>query len=479
MSTRNPLRLLACFLPLLATELAANTAMSRALGQRIAEARRASPDLGVHVVEVESGAEIYGYHEDELQVLASNTKLFTTAAALDILGPDFRFETPLLIRGAVYDGTLGGDLAVVGSGDPSFSGRLFGGDSWAIFRSWAEALKARGVVRATGDLYLVRGLFEDRLLHPDWPTDQLTRWYEAPVDALSYNDNCIAVRISPGAHKGAPGKVELDPELGLYRVINRVVTGASARGHHLVVNREPGASEIVVSGNIWSASRPVEAWITVPNPTAYFGAALAQELARQGIVIEGSIKIVDALPGDVWERVAAHTTDLRVTIAVTNLHSQNFYAESLLKVLGARASGIGSWQEGVKAVAEFLFRAGLSGFELADGSGMSRGNRASPRHMTTLLRHMVLRPEGKGFMTSLPMAGGEEGTWAKHLREAPYAGNVFAKTGTLAGVSSLSGYARGLSGRLYAFSILCNQTGSVWRARQAQDAIVRAMVDFG
>lgn len=457
----------------------ANAAMIQVLGERIGQARRASSDISVHVMDVSTGEEVYGYRADEQQILASNTKLFTTAAALDLLTPDFEYDTPILIRGAVYGGVLGGDLAVVGSGDPSISGRFYGGDPLYIFRAWGRSLRERGVERVKGDLYLARGLFEKETVHPDWPADQLARWYEAPVDALSFSDNCVQVRVLPGPKKGGAALVELVPQVDVVRLVNRVTTSATRKAHRILIQREPGSQEIVVSGQIWSGSGPHDAWVTVPDPSEYFGSALRLALVQEGVTVEGETRIVDGLPGDVWERVASARTDLASTLAVINQKSQNFYAESLIKLLGARSGGEGSWRQGVKTVLDFLARAGIVGVELADGSGMSRGNRATPRHLTALLRHMYHRPEAERYMTSLAAAGSSEGTWGRHFRQAPYNGNVYAKTGTLSGVSSLSGYARAVSGRVYAFSILCNQTGSVWRARQAQDAVVRALVDFG
>jgi D-alanyl-D-alanine carboxypeptidase/D-alanyl-D-alanine-endopeptidase (penicillin-binding protein 4) len=454
--------------------------LGRALEEQVRAARRVSPSLGVHVVEVESGAEVYGYHADEVKILASNTKLFTTAAAVDLLGPDFQFETGLLIRGAVYDGILDGDLAVVGGGDPNLSGRLYDGDPFGAFRAWAAALRERGVRRVSGSLFLVHGLFDGLAIHPDWPTDQLARWYEAPVGALSFNDNCVLVRVSPGPRPGTPGRVELEPELGLFRVIGQVGTSGSRGRHHVVVSREPESREVRVAGSIYVRGEPLEAWVTVPDPVEYFGAALRAALAQEGVEVHGGTVPTARLPGAVWERVFTHRTDLVSTIAVVNRRSQNFYAESVLKVLGARLAGEGSWRSGVAAVEAFLAKVGLAGgVELADGSGMSRGNRAAPRHLTELLRFMFFHPAGADFVLSLPASGGEEPAWQRRLAQAPYRGNVFAKTGTLDGVSALSGYAKGASGRLYAFSVLCNGTSTVWQARRAQDSIVRAIIDHG
>lgn len=453
--------------------------LAQALAVRVGGAGRGIPQLGVNVVEVETGKEIYGFRPDEMRTLASNTKLFTTAAAVDLLGTEFEFETPLVMRGQVEGDTLAGDLAVVGSGDPNISGRFYEGDVYAVFRAWAGALRDRGIARVAGDLYLVDGLFERHVIHPSWPRDQLMSWYEAPVAALSFSDNCILVRVRPGGKPGAPGRVELVPNVDLYRVISQVTTTGSPRQQHLAVYRGDDGRSLVVQGAVW-AGAPFESWVTVPEPVEYFGAALRALLAEVGITVEGNVRTVEQLPGAVWEQVATHKSDLLTTLTVINHRSQNFYAESVFKLLGARVAGEGSWPGGVRAVTSFLERAGIKdGFELSDGSGMSRGNRATPRRMTALLRHMFLHPSADLFLRSLPVSGGTDTNWRRRLAEAPYGGNVFAKTGTLSDVSTLSGYARGRSGRFYAFSILCNGTPAVSRSRAAQDAIVRAIIDNG
>lgn len=455
--------------------------LARALRIEAEQARRVAPELGVRVIEVDSGQEVFDYRGDSPRILASNTKLLTTAAALDLLGPEHQLETPLLIRGAVYDGILDGDLAIIGGGDPNISGRFHGGDIYAVFRQWAEVLKRRGVREVAGDLLLVHGLFAGNQVHPDWPKDQLARWYEAPISALSFNDNCILVRVRPGRGPGARAVVELEPDLGLFRVINQASTTSSQRSHTIGVYREPDSNEILVKGSVYTRAQPLEAWVTVPDPVAYFGAALRQAFADEGLLIHGRQRPVAALPGAVWERVYTHRSDLLTTLEVINHRSQNFYAESLLRLLGSRFGAGGSWPGSVPVVESFVSRAGLGdGVEVADGSGMSRNNRASPRQMTELLRFMYFHPHSEQFLRSLPHSGSQDSNgWRRRLAEPPYRGNVFAKTGTLSGVSTLSGYAKASSGKLYAFSILCNESRAVWKSRKAQDAIVRALIDHG
>lgn len=450
------------------------TAIERAVGAQVAQALKSTAALGVHIVEIDSGETVYAYSADEPRVIASNTKLFTTAAALDALGPGYFFETRLLLRGNLKEGVLQGDLGVVGAGDPQISGRNYDGDAYGAFRPWARELRERGVRRITGDLYLAHGLFEEPWVHPDWPRDQLTQWYEAPVDALSFNDNCILVKVSPGSSGKAI--VETVPPVPLLRVENTATTRTKGQGG-LVVSRL--GDLLIVRGSMNKNAGTFETWVTVPDPVSFFGAALQGALAEEGIEIEGRPRPVERLPGEIWERVAVHRSDLLGAVRVTNKRSQNFYAESLAKKLGSRRCGEGSWKEGVRAISEFLVSAGVprGSFTLADGSGMSRRNLFAPRHLTTLLRHMFFHPMASEFVQSLPYAGEDQGSWKRRMAAAPYRGNVFAKTGTLSGVSALSGYAKAVSGKSYAFSILMNKAGG--NARGDQDRIVMALIDNG
>ena len=454
-------------------------ALSAALEREVAAAHRTARALGVHVVDLADRRSVFGYDEDEPRILASNTKLLTAAAALAELGPDYVFTTRVMLRGRQDGDTLDGDLAVIGSGDPNLSGRFHDGDPYAVFRPWAQALAARGIHRIAGDLVLVNGLFEAPRVHPDWPRDQLTTWYEAPVDALSFSDNCVLVRVRPGRSPGAPASAETVPPLDYFKIRNTARTGE--RGGSLFVTRDDDDDVLVVSGMISRRSGPIDVWVAVHDPEAYFAAALRDALAREGIEIAGRTRPVHGLPEGVWEEVARHESDLASTLAVTLKRSQNFYAECLAKLLGRRVEGRGSWPAAVRAVTELLVGLGLTPdqFQLADGSGLSRSDQATPRAMTALLASMYFHSFGRDFVRSLPYSGEDGLAWHRRLADPPYRGNVFAKTGTLNGVSALSGYAKGASGRVYAFSILCNQVRSNAAAHAAQDRIVRALIDRG
>lgn len=450
--------------------------LDAALGAEVARAYPNATEMGVHVVDVDTGSTIYDYNADVPRIVASNNKLFTTAAALSTLGPGYLFETRFVLRGAVVNGVLKGDLGVVGAGDPQISGRNFGGDSIGALRPWARALRERGVRRVEGDLYLADGHFDPLWIHPEWPRDQLTEWYEAPISALSFNDNCILIRVTPGK-AGARPSVEVIPPVPLFRVDNSAKTSARRKGARLKITRI--GTLISVQGTTTTRSKPFETWMTVADPVLYFGSAVQLALADEGIEMGGRLHPVRQLPPAVWERVAVYRSDLLTAVDVTNKRSQNFYAESLAKKIGAGTCEEGSWSQGVRAIEEFLTSIGVprGSVRMVDGSGMSRSNRSAPKAFTSLLRYMFFQPLGAEFAQSLPYGGEPTGSWRRRLATAPYAGNVFAKTGTLRGVSALSGYAKAVSGRVYAFSILMNEVRG--DAHAAQDRIIRALIDNG
>lgn len=463
------------------TEAQLTPALSRNVNDAVVGAKAVAREVGVHIVDLASGEDVYAYRADNLHIVASNAKLATTAAALERLGPGYFIETSVLSAGEIDSrGRLEGDLAVVGGGDPNLSGRHHLGDPYGPFREWAAALRARGVRHIVGDIVLVHGLFDDQTVHPDWPTNQLDRWYEAPVEALSFSDNCVLVKVSPARSTGAPAAVETVPDLARFRVRSTAKTiGSAGSGVRIARGGEPAVLE--VHGQIRRGADSVDRWVAVRDPVGYFGAALIAALAEEGIAVEGRARATERLPPAAWQPVTVHRSDLLTTLEVVNKRSQNFYAESVLKLLGARHCGEGSWRGGLSVIAEFLAEIGIAQgtYTMADGSGMSRNNRFTPRQMTTLLSSASLLRHGDAFLRTLPISGERGLSWAKRLAEPPYRGNVLAKTGTLKGVSTLSGIAKGRTGRRYVFSILLNAAGPAWRSKSAQDAIVRALIDHG
>jgi D-alanyl-D-alanine carboxypeptidase/D-alanyl-D-alanine-endopeptidase (penicillin-binding protein 4) len=294
--------------------------------------------------------------------------------------------------------------------------------------------------------------------------------------------------VRPGAAPGAAAEVEITPRLSTLGISNQAKTTGRASSHGIAVERRPGSDVIEVSGWVYLRAEPFVVAVTVPDPQSLFGHALLAGLEEAGVVVAGDLRIVHRLPEATWRVVARHRTDLPTVLDVVNKRSQNLYAEALVKLLGLELCGEGSWAAGGEAVAGFLDKVGIprGSYGWADGSGMSRNNRFSPRQMTTVLRHMYFHPYGRAYLSSLAYSGESDldppwmtSSLSKRLTEKGYRSNVLAKTGGLDGVSTLSGYVKAQSGRIYAFSILCNSVSERWRAAQAEDRIVRVLVDRG
>lgn len=425
--------------------------------------------VGARVIELPAGRVVYEKESARPMIPASNAKLVVMAAAIDQLGADYRFETVLALRGR--------DLVVVGGGDPAFGDPKLaaarGESITAVFARWADALRQTGITRVTGRLVIDDSIFDDQFVHPSWPRDQHQAWYEAPIGGLNLADNCVTVSAAPGAK----GSVELSMSPGntAMRLVNECRMG---KEHRPVVHRAFGADAISVRGTITRKAALAE--ITVPDPGLYFAAALRTSLAARDIAIDGPIvrervRLADGgLPADL-RIIARERTPLKDVLARTGKNSLGMMAEGLIKTLGARRAGVGSWKNGGEAVRAFVESCGVSSSEisLADGSGLSRDNRLSAAAATTVLRHMFEHPGRDVLMAALAHSG-VDGTMDRRLRDLP--GRVLCKTGYIAGVRTLAGYAKGDNGAWYAFAFFYNNATSITPLTAAQDKACRILV---
>jgi len=405
--------------------------------------------VGVCVIDFNTGRPVYGSSERAHLLLASNTKLLTTSAALCRLGPDFKFRTSI--------GVLGGDLHVFAGGDPNISGRFHEDDPTAIFRDWAAKIRAAGVVRANR-LILHTGIFDDVHLHPGWKGYDLWTWWAAPFGALSLNDNCVDLKVAP-AGEGQPAKVTLGPDTSCITVLNQTRSAASSGRNTFGFARAAGSNTITLRGDVGARSAT---WVAVNDPTMYFGTVLKETLTAGGIEIPGgleeSAQLLEEARG--YKELAFLESDLATTLSTCNQGSQNFYAEMIFRTLGWKVKGRGTTETAVEAVREFLKKdAGMEDFDQIDGSGLSRENRCSPADLVKLLAHMRRQPSAKVFLDSLPINGDKRGTLKHRLLSPDLRGRIHAKTGHIGGVSSLAGYIESAGGEIYVFSILVNAPG--------------------
>ncbi|MFH1023961.1 MAG: D-alanyl-D-alanine carboxypeptidase/D-alanyl-D-alanine-endopeptidase [Planctomycetota bacterium] len=439
----------------------------------------AKADAGFEARRIDDGSVIARRNADMSLLIASNTKLVTTAAALEILGGDFVFRTPVYWRGRIADGTLDGDLLVVGGGDPNISGRFHQGNPCAVFERWAEALRAKGVRSVRGDIRGDDGLFDRQFWHSSWAKAERDRWYMAPVSALSLNDNCVDVTVSPGSADGVPARVALSPPTGFVSLLNRCRTTDRASRHTVAFSRPVGSRRITVSGAFWIKAAPWLESVAVEDPGRYFLVVFKETLERKGISVMGEVRLVQGEDAKGWNLLDTFTSTLVDTLRVTNKNSQNFYAEHLLKMIGSHASGSASFEGGCAAAREVLDRLGVRGdYDLADGSGLSRDNRLSASQVVTLLTAMAGRRGGDLYRDTLPVMG-VDGSLKSRGRNAILAGRVRAKTGHLSFTNCLSGYVIGRDGREIAFSFLVNRfRGSRRALENLQETICRILAGF-
>jgi D-alanyl-D-alanine carboxypeptidase/D-alanyl-D-alanine-endopeptidase (penicillin-binding protein 4) len=437
--------------------------------------------LSVEIAELDSGKVVFERTPEQRETIASITKLFSTATAIHYLGPDYKFKTTFWRRGEIRDGQLIGSLLVVGGGDPNISGRFYHDDFNAIFDRWADALLKLGVRRVTGDLILNASFFDDQARHPDWPSGQEARWYQAPISALSYNDNVVLVSIHPGK-PGRPAAVSIDPPTGILHTLSSAKTVGRRGSARLAVGRSVGSTAVTVSGTVparvswWSTA------IAIDDAPKFFGLALRNRLGNAGVQVAGDLVAQAIKPDASWQLVAETDSDLLPTLAVTNKHSQGFYAEQVFKTVAAEKIGRGTWPNALMVERQFLTDIGLdpTRYDLHDGSGLSPNNRVAAADLVAFLRAMNRHPRGAEWKSTLAVAGEADGTLRHRFREPAMRDRIVAKTGTIQGVSTLAGYATADSGKTYVFAILLNGRG-IWNGggHAYQDRLLRALVKRG
>jgi D-alanyl-D-alanine carboxypeptidase/D-alanyl-D-alanine-endopeptidase (penicillin-binding protein 4) len=424
--------------------------------------------IGILVVEIESGKVLYARNEGGLFNPASNVKLFTTAAALALLGPEYRWKTVVYSDVPVTGGELKGDLYLKGFGDPT----LVVEDLWRV----GTELWSGGLRKVSGNLVVDDSFFDEVRLGPGFDQKQEDLPFRAPNGALSLNYNAVGVHVLPGPSDGAPARVVIDPQTPYFAVTNEARTVAGSRTN-LTVESKDGAekTDILVKGRIRVGEEPQVQLRRVGHPDLYTAHAFRELLAKRGIKIAGAITR-GTVPATAKALTAHYSQPLGVAVRDVNKRSNNFMAEQILKTLGAETGGRpGTWPKGLDAVAAFLERLGIArgDYKMTNGSGLYDTNRFTPSQLVALLRTAYKDFRfAADFIGSLGLAGAD-GTVGHRMEGGLAERMVRAKTGSLAGVSCLAGYAGAPGHAPLAFAIFMNELPETAtpKARKAQDQI--------
>ncbi len=456
---------------------------------------------GIQVVDASTGKTLYELNADHFFVPASNTKLFTTALALTRLGPDFAFQTRVLADGPPdADGRVRGALKLVGGGDPNLSARAIPykagpvtGNPLVAIEDLADQVAARGVKRVDGGIVGDDTWYLWQPYASGWAIEDPQSDDGPAVSALTVHDNALSLNVRPAAREGDLAALTLNPALEYYRIDNRVRTVAVGGERRVRFSRIPGSLEARLWGSLPLRDRGVDLLLGIEDPARYAAMALRRALEERGIVVRGDTAALHQYPNEAPDltQAAAGTSvsgtelarrlsaplieDLRITDKV----SQNLHAELALRAVGRARRNIGSFEAGLEELKAFLTEAGIEadGYSLHDGSGLARLNLVTPATVVKLLRYMYGSTLREQWISLLPV-GGQDGTLSSRFGESAAAGRVYAKTGSLAHVSALSGYVQRAGGGWVVFSILVNNYNArIADVRGVMDRICNLIVE--
>jgi len=418
---------------------------------------------GVHAVQLKTGRVLFTHNADQFFVPASNTKLFSSAFALTALGADYRFSTRVMTAtGPDAQGTVSGDLILLGGGDPSFSARRYPYNRESPFledrlrplRELARQLKDRGVRSVSGRIVGDDSLYQFDPVPNGWSADDGLFEYGAPVSALTFNDNVFTLRA------GATGIV-IEPPVEYFSILNEIGNKAG-EPRKVVAERLPGSRVLRLAGNLPPAARDYLTDFAVEDPALYAAMCLRQVLIEEGIRVDGTAVTRHLAPAaaELVEMARRDSPPLPELLQVTDKVSQNLHAELMLRAAKQKMTA-----------ADFLKLAGIDPKELnlEDGSGMSRLNLITPKTVVRLLSFMAARGQLDIFRGFLAV-GAEDGTLRNRFDKSEQAKQIRAKTGSLSHVSALGGYAESKRYGTIAFQIVANNYN-------APSQEVRAVID--
>lgn len=446
---------------------------------------------GIEIVSVGDGTTLYSFNAQKRFLPASNMKILTCAAILDGIDPQERITTPVYVTGRIDKwGRVLGDLVLVGRGDPNlerreykterepFESRAFPSSIIQI----ADELQSKGIKTIEGDIIIDDTYFLHQPYGLAWTIEDTAWSYGAPVSALVINENIIAVKMLPGEQANDLALFQTSPmETGSRTVLNRVKTTGNQQNTKVSLIHEQESGLPLFRGSIPLTQSELNYQVAVPDPARFAGSLLKAALMQRGVLVRGEVKSRILEPTEILQGQEIPLKDIRTgqsnyaeeakvasilgvplfdSLKIMMKESQNLYAECLLRLLGARTSGVGSIETGLAALGKFMAKTGTpeTSLKIRDASGMSRKNLVTPESIVHVLTYMDHHPQREKFLDTFPV-GGKDGTLKTRFQGTPAVGRIFAKTGSIESVSTLSGYALTKQGVHLAFSLMVNNEG--------------------
>jgi D-alanyl-D-alanine carboxypeptidase/D-alanyl-D-alanine-endopeptidase (penicillin-binding protein 4) len=446
--------------------------------------------FGVMVLDAESGATLYERNAHQWFVPASGQKVPVTAAAWSLLGSDYRFRTELQRTGPLREGTLEGDLVLVGTGDPSLSSRFWDSGPAAL-RALADSAAATGIRRVTGRLVVDVSAWDSTTVLPTREVADLVFDYGSTGGAFAIDEGEVEVIARGASWPGEPAQLEWSPRGPDWFIVSRVRTSAPDSVARVTANYLPETRQLVLKGAVAPGSLDTLAFAQ-RDPVRLASAELLRALEERGITVDRGWTVrwtdgdpigegcsaASAVPCPGAHRVAElRSPPLGDLVSVVLGASSNWTSEQLTFALGAELGERGGLSEGLDVVERFLIDdVGLDPAEMLarDGSGLSAYNLVTPNAIAQVLRFMATRPDAGAYRAAMAEPGEEDTTLEERLLDLR--GRLFAKTGTISNVNSLSGYLVREDGREVIFVILSNGAGlGEETMRSTIDDVVRVL----
>lgn len=442
--------------------------LTNRIAAHISAPKFSGAEWGIKIVSLDSGKTIFEDHSDRLLSPASNSKLYSSALALERFGSDYRIVTD--IRAASQpdaDGTVRGDLVIVGRGDPSWNARHAGTNFWDLFAPFVVALSNAGVRQVTGDLIGDATFFRGAPSGAGWAVSDLEDSDGAEIAALTIADNSTQIRVAPGAQAGETCALTIvDPYTGL-ELDNQTTTLTNGAPRRIEAHRFRGETVVHVFGELPAGGNPELIDMAVLRPAQWFTAALEEALRRNGIIVQGAARSVywpAPAPTAKVKVAEVSSPPLREMVRDFLKPSQNLETDLIFEHTGemSRGTNAPAWRTSEEcaliALEQFLTTNGLPASEVHfdEGSGLSRNNLTTANATVALLQFMSKQSVGQDYITALPLAG-VDGTLRRRMTNTPAFKNLQAKTGTLRWANSLSGFVTTAGGEHLVFSLMLNR----------------------
>lgn len=435
----------------ISSEITSPEILARRIDRILEDPALARAHIGLTVQVAETGEILYARNGEKRFTPASNAKLITGAVGLIVLGPDYRWKTRLVADGPIENGTLDGNLWIVGGGDPALKRD--------DLRAWIKHLLRAGIRHIRGDVIGDDRIFTEPQWGEGWMWDDLYAGWSAGVSGLQLAPNTVSAAVIPGADPGDSTRLVLRAAGPALPIRNRVLTGAPGSEVRLQFVPPADGGDVELRGWVPLGPDSVRLYLATPHPTLYLLDWMDQLLAGAGIAVDGEFRRALGDKVAEWESwsYSSLSNPFSSVLGEMMKPSDNQMAETILRTIGVEEGNAGSPAEGLAVVESTLADWGIEpgAIDLVDGSGLSRYNEVTPNAIARMLRAVWRHPDFKTFYRALSVAG-VDGTMRRRLLATPAFDNVRAKTGSMSSVRALSGYLIDGSGETLLFSLLLN-----------------------